>query len=87
MKESVYKIRVENDPETFSQAMTSKESDPWHNSMIDNMISITSNQEWDLLKFPNGEKVIGCKWIFKTKRDSLGNTKRHKEKLVVKGFT
>jgi len=36
---------------------------------------------------PNGAKAIGCKWVFKTKRDSLGNTERYKETLIVKGFT
>ena len=36
---------------------------------------------------PNGPKVIGCKWVFKTKRDSLGNIERYKTRLVVKRFT
>ena len=34
-----------------------------------------------------GTKSIGCKWIFKTKRDSKGNVERYKARLVVKGFT
>lgn len=29
---------------------------------------------------------IGCKLIFKTKRDSKGNIERYKERLVAKGF-
>jgi Reverse transcriptase (RNA-dependent DNA polymerase) len=32
-------------------------------------------------------KPIGCKWIFKTKKDSEGNVKRYKARLVAKRFT
>jgi len=32
-------------------------------------------------------KPIGCKWIFKTKRNSKGNIKLYKTLLVAKGFT
>ena len=34
-----------------------------------------------------GAKSIGCKWIFKTKKDSKGNVERYKARLVGKGFT
>ena len=36
---------------------------------------------------PKGAKVIGCKWVFKTKRDSLVNIERYKVRLVAKGCT
>ena len=32
-------------------------------------------------------KPIGCKWIFKTKRDSKGDVERYKARLIAKGYT
>ena len=34
-----------------------------------------------------GSKRVGCKWVFKTKRDSNGNIERFKARLIAKGYT
>ena len=41
--------------------------------MKDEMKSMKDNGVQDLVELPEGVKPIGCKWIFKTKRDSKGN--------------
>ena len=70
----------------FSQAMSSKESNSWYSAMKEEKNSMTSNRVWDLVELPNGVKVVACKWVFKTKNDSLGNIERHKPRFVAKGF-
>ena len=40
-----------------------------------------------LWKLPVECKRVGCKWVFKTKRDSQGNIECYKVCLVAKGFT
>ena len=70
LQESDYNIGVEHDPKTFSQAISSKESDLWYNAMKDEMDSMSSNQVWDLVELPYGAKTVGCKWVFKTKKES-----------------
>ncbi|XP_073107248.1 uncharacterized protein [Elaeis guineensis] len=87
MRKSDYNVGAENDPETFSQAMSCSESVLWYNAMKDEMNSMASNRVWDLVELPKGVKAIGCKWVFKTKKDSLGNIERYKARLVAKGFT
>ncbi|RVW63324.1 Retrovirus-related Pol polyprotein from transposon TNT 1-94 [Vitis vinifera] len=59
----------------------------WCNLKKDEMSSMKCNDVWDLVELPNGAKTIGCKWVFKTKKDSLGNIERYKARLVAKGFT
>ena len=80
-------IGVENDPETFSQALSCKEFDLWYNDMKDELDSMKSNEFWDLIELPQGAKAIGCKWVYKTKRNSLGNIEKYKARLVAKRFT
>ena len=80
-------LRAENDPITFSQAMDCNESDLWFNAMKDEMNFVATNRVWDLVMLPNGAKTIGCKWVYKTKKDSLGNIERYEARLVAKGFT
>ena len=80
-------IGAKNDPETFSQAMSCKDSNLRHDAMNDEMNFMKSNRVWDLVELPNGARSISYKWVFKTKRDSLGNIERYKARLVAKGFT
>jgi len=82
-----YNIGVKNDLITFSQAMSSKETYLWYNVMKDEMWFMASNQVLDLVELPNNVKLIGCRWVFKTKKDSQDNIERNKTKLDVKGFT
>ena len=48
---------------------------------------MASNGVWDLVELPYGSKPIGCKWVFKTKRDSNDQVERYKARLVAKGFS
>jgi hypothetical protein len=55
--------------------------------MEDELKSMCSNRVWDLVDIPDGIKTVGCKWVYKTKRDSKGNVERLKARPVAKGFT
>jgi len=78
LQESQYDFGVENDPESFLQVINSCNSKLWYDAMKDELESMVNNKVWDLVELPNGIKPIGCKWVFKTKKDSLGNIERHK---------
>ncbi|KAH9686891.1 hypothetical protein KPL70_014557 [Citrus sinensis] len=78
---------MEDDPINFHQAMQSSNSHKWIKGMNEEYKSMQDNKVWELFSLPSGAKPIGCKWIFKTKRDSNGNVERCKVRLVGKGFT
>ena len=59
LQELDYNIGAENDPETFSQAMSSKESNSWYNTMKE-INFMTSNRVWDYIELPNGVKAVEC---------------------------
>lgn len=42
------------------------------------MSSMKSNEVRDLVKLSSGAKSIGCKLLFKTKKDFLGTIERYK---------
>ncbi|RDX92639.1 hypothetical protein CR513_25194, partial [Mucuna pruriens] len=81
---------TDDDPINFYQAMESSNSQKWIDGMTDELKSMQDNDIWDLVELLEGYdsvKPIGCKWIFKIKKDSKSNIERYKTRLVVKGFT
>ena len=48
------------------------------------MKSLNENDVWDLVELPPGRKVVGSKWVFKKKTDSV---QRFKARLVAQGYT
>ena len=73
LQESDYDIGIKRDPLSFSQAIESNDSEKWYDAMKEELKSMVQNDVWDLVELPNDCKRVGCKWVFKIKRDSTGN--------------
>ncbi|RVW28694.1 Retrovirus-related Pol polyprotein from transposon TNT 1-94 [Vitis vinifera] len=76
LQEHELDMGLEDDPISVSQVKQSSDSKKWIEAMKDEMKSMKDNGVWNLVELPKGVKPIGCKWIFKTKRDSKGNIVR-----------
>ncbi|KAL5548153.1 hypothetical protein UlMin_003384 [Ulmus minor] len=77
-----------NKPQTFKEAISCKVSLDWINAMKTEMNSLLKNQTWTLVKKPEKQKIVECKWIYKIKKGTTADEKkRYKARLVAKGFT
>ncbi|KAJ1685430.1 hypothetical protein LUZ63_016820 [Rhynchospora breviuscula] len=72
------------DPTSFVQA--SKVSH-WQEAMTKEIQALLYNKTWVLVPPHVDQHIVGCKWIFKTKRHANGTIERYKARLVAKGFT
>ncbi|CAM8986036.1 unnamed protein product [Rhodiola kirilowii] len=75
-------------PETYKQAMISKNANEWKIAMTEEIESMHANDTWKLIPKPENARTIDCKWIFKLKEGiSPSDPPRFKGRLVAKGFT
>lgn len=58
----------------------------WKKAMQEELSMIEKNQTWELVERPEGRKVIGVKWVFKTKFNADCSINKYKARLVVKGY-
>ncbi|KAA3485135.1 Retrovirus-related Pol polyprotein from transposon TNT 1-94 [Gossypium australe] len=80
-------IDANQEPSTYSKAISCKDSGNWMISMQGEMESPYKNRIWDLVKLPKGKKVVCFKWMFKKKkRAPRVEEPKYKTKLVAKSY-
>ncbi|BBH03053.1 transposable element gene [Prunus dulcis] len=72
-----------NDRTTFDDAVKSSK---WRKAMDLEIQAIERNDTWEL-NLPEGDKIVGVKWTFKTKFKENGEIDKYKARLVAKGYT
>ncbi|KAA0062603.1 gag/pol protein [Cucumis melo var. makuwa] len=65
------------DPLTSKRVMTGVDGDQWIKAMDLEMKSMFFNYVWTLVDQLNDVKPIGCKWIYKRKRDQVGMVSKY----------
>jgi hypothetical protein len=75
------------DPLNMCEAMRSQDASKWESAMQEEYDSLMANGTWELAPLPKGRKSVGCKWVFRTKKDASGEVVRHKARLVAKGYS
>lgn len=74
------------EPLTYNEAIRGVNKDEWVKAMEEEMVSLRDNNTWELVDLPTNRKPIGCKWVYKIKRNEKGEPQRFKARLVAQGF-
>jgi histone deacetylase 1/2 len=75
-------------PNSYEEAMSSKESTKWKAAMDDEINSIKTAQTWEVRK-PRmlNKDPVKCRWVYTKKFNKDGSVSRYKARLVAKGYT
>jgi hypothetical protein len=57
----------------------------WHAAMASEFDALQRQATWTLVSPSSSQHVIGCRWVFKLKRNTDGSVARFKARLVAKG--
>ncbi|RVW50135.1 Retrovirus-related Pol polyprotein from transposon RE1 [Vitis vinifera] len=71
-------------PAEFEEA---EKDDKWIEAMKEELRMIEKNDTWELVDRPQHRKVIGVKWVYRTKLNAYGSVNKYKARLVVKGYS
>ncbi|KAE8703262.1 Dynamin-related protein 5A [Hibiscus syriacus] len=84
-KPKVFFTAEEEDvPTTINVALKSPH---WSTAVHEEYNALQKNGTWSLVNLPEGRTTVGCKWIFRIKRNPDGTVLRYKARLVTKGFS
>ena len=75
------------DPSTIDEARTRPDWLKWDKAISKELASLAAAHTWDVIECPRGVNIIGCKWVFKIKRNAAGEIDKYKAQLVAKGYS
>lgn len=77
-----YTTEKDREPINRDEAINSANKIEWIKAMDEEIRSINKNNTWTLTELLKDKKVIGCKWIFKRKKNSVTGLTKYKARLV-----
>jgi hypothetical protein len=74
------------EPTSYDEAMHHPDKEKWIEAMKAELDSIAKQQVFESSSLPLGRKAIGCKWVYKVKRNADNVIEKWKARLVIQGF-
>jgi hypothetical protein len=79
---------IESDPDKYKDAMQSSRAEGWQVAMTQEINQLTEMNVFELIpvdQVARGRKVLGSRWVYKTKRNADGTINKLKARFVVQG--
>ena len=75
------------EPHTLTKAKCRPDWPLWEKATEEELATLKAAGTWRLEEAPLGANIIGSKWVFKAKKDAVGNVIHYKARLVAQGFS
>lgn len=72
-------------PRSAREALRNPEAKKWKEAMDSEIKTMLERKVWSLVPKPEDARIIGNRWVYNTKKDSKGNIKTFKARLVALG--
>lgn len=74
------------EPQTLTEAKNHADANKWLAAMNEELNAHCKNNTWTLAELPAGRKAIKSKWVYKAKKNDMGDIIRYKARIVAKGY-
>ena len=75
------------EPTSLAKAKRRPDWLQWEHGIHEELAMLEKAGTWDLVEPPAGANIIRSKWVFRVKKDAVGNVIRHKVRLIAQGFS
>uniref|UniRef100_A0A2N9IXX5 CCHC-type domain-containing protein n=1 Tax=Fagus sylvatica TaxID=28930 RepID=A0A2N9IXX5_FAGSY len=76
-------ITSDGEPPTYKIA---SQLPQWQDAMTSEFQALQRQNTWTLVPSSSTQNLVGCRWVYKLKRNSDGSIARYKARLVAKGY-
>ncbi len=74
-------------PTTYREAIQGQWRENWTSAMKTEFDALVHNKTWELVKRPQGRRIVGSVWKYKVKFNPDGSINKFKARLCAQGFT
>jgi hypothetical protein len=85
--ETALVVLADDEPANYRDAIRSPNAEKWKDSMDAEYETLMGYRTWNLVERPHNVNIVGNRWIYRIKRDNLGQINKYKARLVAQGFS